>query len=375
MAVRIIVTFLGLALIVGILAGVKVSQFQAMAAMGESMSPPSEVISTVPVQATQWEQIRRSVGTLEAKRGVMITAELTGRVDQILFDSGAVVEKGALLIEQNIETEAAQLRSAEASLALAKANLKRSKDLFKKRVVSQSQLDAADAEYKAAQAQVENARVTLERKSIRAPFKGKLGIRQVNVGEDLAPNQPIVSLQTSDPMLVNFSLPQKDLSVTRLGLEVRLQSDAVPGRVYKGTITAINPEVNARSRNVLIQATLANEDGLLLPGMFASVDIVMPEKRQVTYVPLTAIQYATFGDSVFVIESENSESGETTYTAQQQFVQLGQSQGDYIEILKGLTEGQVVASAGLFKIRNGAPVAINNDIAPSYEQSPNPLDR
>ena len=375
MAVRIIVTFLGLALVVGILAGVKISQFQAMAAMGKSMSPPSEMISTVPVQAGQWEQVRRSVGTLEAKRGVMITAELTGRVDQILFDSGAVVEKDTLLIEQNIEAEAAQLRSAEASLALANANLKRSKDLFKRRVVSQSQLDAADAEYKAAQAQVENARVTLERKSIRAPFKGRLGIRQVNVGEDLAPNQPIVSLQTSDPMLVNFSLPQKDLSVIQLGLEVRLAPDAVPGTIYKGAITAINPEVNARSRNVLIQATLGNEDGLLLPGMFSSVEVVMPEKRQVTYVPLTAIKYATFGDSVFVIEGEDSESGETTYTAQQQFVQLGQTKGDYIEVLQGVKEGQVVASAGLFKIRNGAPVAINNNIGPTYEQSPNPLDR
>lgn len=375
MAIRIFVTLFGLIVVIGALVVVKGLQFKAMADMGASMVSPPEVISTTVVEQTEWEQTRHTVGTLEAQKGVTITAEFTGRVDEILFTSGAEVQEGDILIQQNIDAEKAQLRSAEASMALAKANLQRSKELLTKRVVSQSQFDASDAEYKAAQAQVENVQVTIDRKSIRAPFTGRLGIRQVNEGEDLSPNQPIVTLQTANPMLVNFSLPQQALAVLDLNLEVRVNSDAIPNYRYMGKITAINPEVNSKSRNVLVQATLNNDNGRLLPGMFASVEVVMPQTRNVTYIPITAIKYATFGDSVFVIEEQKSETGEVSMQAQQQFVQLGEAQGDFIEVLSGVEVGQVVASAGTFKLYSGANVAINNDVAPTYEQSPNPADR
>ncbi len=372
---RILLTGLGLVLLVGLLAGVKVQQFMAMAEMGASMMPPPEVIATGEVTEEQWEQTLRSVGTLEAVRGVTITADFSGRVETINFVSGAEVKKGDLLLQQNIESEQAQLSAAEANLALAKANLSRAKELLTKKVASQSQYDAAEAEFKAAQAQVENVQVTIRKKSVRAPFDGKLGIRQVNLGQDIQQGEPIVTLQTSDPMLVNFNLPQKDLAVLALNQSVRLATDAVPGHIYTGRITAINPEVSARSRNVLVQAQLDNDNARLLPGMFATVEVVMPAKRTVISVPVTAVRYATYGDSVFVIEKTKNDDGSEALIAKQQFVQLGEARGDFVEVLKGVKAGTTVATAGLFKISNGAAVAVNNEVAPDYELSPNPLDR
>ncbi len=375
MVIRYAVTILGLLLLIGVLAGLKITQFQAMAEAGKAMKPPAEVVSSTVIKREQWEQTLRSVGTLEAVRGVTITAEFSGRIDQILFNSGSHVEQGALLLQQNIDAEKAQLRAAEASLALAKANLARSQELLTKRVVSQAQYDAADAEYKLAQAQVENIQVTIDKKSIKAPFAGRLGIRKVNLGQDIQKGQAIVTLQTANPMLVNFSFPQQQLADLALGLEVRVTSDAVPGHSYSGKITAINPEVNAQSRNVLVQAQLDNDNDKLLPGMFAVASVVMPEQRSVLSVPLTAIRYATFGDSIFVLEGSQGDDGEKTLTATQQFVQLGEARGDFVELLEGAQEGSVVATAGLFKLRNGAPVAVNNKVVPNFEHDPAPANR
>lgn len=376
MAIRIFIVTIGLLVLIGVLGGLKVSQFQAMAQAGASMVPPPEVVSSQAVKRENWEQVRRSVGSLEAVRGVTVTADFSGRVDSVLFVSGAEIKKGGLLLQQNTDAEQAQLRAAQANLALAKANLTRSKELLAKRVASQSQYDAADAEYKAAQAQVENIEVTIAKKTISAPFDGRLGIRQVNLGQDIQQGEPIVSLQADEEMLINFSLPQKDLAVLSLGLVVRVTTDAVPGREYTGIITAINPEVNVKSRNVLVQAKLNNDNHKsLMPGMFASVVVVLPKQRSVLSVPATAISYATYGDSVFVLHEEKNEAGNAAVVATQQFVQLGEARGDHIEILKGITEGQAVATAGIFKLRNGASVTINNDVVPAFETNPNPADR
>ncbi|WP_053979566.1 efflux RND transporter periplasmic adaptor subunit [Marinagarivorans algicola] len=375
MVIRYVVTILGLLLLIGALAGLKVTQFQAMAEAGKTMKPPAEVVSSTLIKREQWEQTLRSVGTLEAVRGVTVTADFSGRVDEILFTSGSEVQKGALLLQQNIDAEKAQLRAAEASLALAKANLMRSKELLAKSVVSQSQYDASDAEYKSAQAQVENLQVTMAKKSVKAPFSGRLGIRKVNLGQDIQKGEAIVTLQTTNPLLVNFNLPQQNLKDLQLGLEVRIKTDAVPDRIYTGTVTAINPEVNTHSRNVLVQAKLNNDDEKLLPGMFAVVTVAMPEQRSVLSIPLTAVRYATFGDSVFVLEESEDDNGEKTLKATQQFVQLGEARGDFIEVLEGVQEGDVVATAGLFKLRNGAPVAVNNAVVPTFERDPTPANR
>jgi membrane fusion protein (multidrug efflux system) len=372
MAIRILITVFGLLLLIGVLAGLKITQFQAMAAAGATMLPPPEVVSSSTVERENWEQIRRSVGSLEAARGVTITADFSGRIDEILFASGSDVKKGDLLVQQNFDAEASQLRAAEASLALTKANLARSSELLTKGVVSRAQYDSADAEYKAALAQVDNVKVAIAKKSIKAPFDGRLGIRKVNLGQDIQQGEAIVTLQTADPMLVNFSLPQQELAILELGMAVRLKTDAVPGHTYSGEITAINPEVEAKSRNVLVQAILKNDNRKLLPGMFASVEVILPEKRSVVSVPVTAVRYATYGDSVFVLAQDASS---TQLTATQQFVQLGEARGDYIEVLKGLDEGAVVANAGLFKLRNGSSVTLNNEIMPTFEHTPNPVDR
>lgn len=375
MVIRYAVTIVGLLLLIFALVGLKATQFQAMADAGKTMLPPPEVVSSAVIEKEQWEQSLRSVGTLEAVRGVTITADFSGRVDEIFFASGSEVKKGELLLQQNIDSEMAQLRAAEANLALAKADLSRSKELLAKRVLSQSQYDAADAQYKSAQAQVENVQVAINKKSIRAPFAGRLGIRKVNLGQDIQQGEAIVTLQTANPMLVNFNLPQQDLNKLQLGLSVKLKTDAVPGHVYSGQITAINPEVNAQSRNVLVQAKLDNNNEKLLPGMFATLTITMPQQRSVLSIPLTAVRYATFGDSVFVINETTTDQGETQLITTQQFVQLGEARGDFVEILKGVQEGDVVATAGLFKLRNGAAVAVNNDVVPTFEREPTPANR
>jgi membrane fusion protein, multidrug efflux system len=374
MAIRLIVTLLGLLLLIAALASVKILQFKAMGEAGASMMPPPEVVASGKVERVSWEQLRHSVGTLEAVRGVTVTADLPGRVDGIVFNSGAEVKKGDLLIQQNTDAEQAQLRAAEASLALAKADLARTKELLAKKVVSQSQFDAADAQFKAAAAQVENSRVAIDKKTVRAPFDGRLGIRQVNLGQDLQQGAPIVTLQTTNPMLVNFSLPQRDLPVLAMGLKVRVTTDAVPGETFIGSVTALNPEVNSRSRNVLVQATLDNPNNKLLPGTFASIEIVLPESRSILVVPITAISYATYGDSIFVLEPKN-ENGTESWVAKQQFVQLGEARGDMVELLKGAQEGADIAVSGLFKIQNGASVSVNNSVKPVFETTPNPVDR
>jgi membrane fusion protein, multidrug efflux system len=221
---------------------------------------------------------------------------------------------------------------------------------------------------------VENSRVAIDKKTVRAPFDGRLGIRQVNLGQDLQQGAPIVTLQTTNPMLVNFSLPQRDLPVLAMGLKVRVTTDAVPGETFIGSVTALNPEVNSRSRNVLVQATLDNPNNKLLPGTFASIEIVLPESRSILVVPITAISYATYGDSIFVLEPKN-ENGTESWVAKQQFVQLGEARGDMVELLKGAQEGADIAVSGLFKIQNGASVSVNNSVKPVFETTPNPVDR
>ncbi|MDZ7924179.1 MAG: efflux RND transporter periplasmic adaptor subunit [Marinagarivorans sp.] len=375
MAKKMVVSVFGLLLLIALLAVIKGMQFGAMATAGASMQPPPETVSSSVVARAQWEQTLRSVGTLEAVRGVTITADYAGRIDEVLFVSGATVEKGALLLQQNTDSEQAQLRAAEASMALSKANLTRAKELLAKKVVAQSQYDAADSEYKAAVAQYENIQVTINKKSVKAPFAGRLGIRKVNLGQDIQQGEAIVTLQTSDSMMVNFNLPQKNLAVLAAGFSVRVSTDAVPGHIYQGKIAAINPEVEVRSRSVLVQAELLNDNNRLLPGMFVSVEVVLPKPRDVLMIPATAVSYATYGDSVFVLTEIANEAGTKVLTATQQFIQTGESRGDFVEVLKGVNADDVVASSGLFKLRNGSPVAVNNSVVPEFELNPQPADR
>jgi RND family efflux transporter, MFP subunit len=370
-----LVTIAGLIGVLLVIAGVKGSQIMSLIKMGETMVPPPTVISATQVEQQQWEQVLNTVGTLEAVQGVVVTADNPGRVTDILFTAGTEVKAGDVLIHQDTSSEKAQLRAAEASVALAKANLDRVSALFKKKVSSRSELDASEARHKEAVAQADNIRTSIDKKTVKAPFDGRLGIRLVNVGSDLSTGSPIVSLQEVDPIYVNFSLPQRDLPKLAAGLKVRLSSDAVPGRVFDGDISTINPEIDPATRSVKVQATLSNEDLSLLPGMYAKVEIVLPQAEPVLVVPVTSVSYATYGDSVFIVEEEkNEESGETSQVVRQKFVRLGETRGDFVTIKAGVEEGETVVSTGVFKLRNNAPVNINNETQPEFSLNPTPED-
>ena len=364
---RIAVAVLGLIAIIAGLAFVKFDQIVSMIEAGESMSPPATAITAVDVQAVTWETSLQTIGTLEAAQGVVITADLPGRVTALFFDGGERVKNGDLLVEQDVSTESAQLSAAESDLVLAQNNLDRVARLFRSKVVSRSELDAARSQATLAEAQVDNITSSLDKKQISAPFDGRLGLRLVDIGQDLSQGVPIVSLQAFDPMRVNFSLPQKALATVSSGLDVRVTTSAVPNTVFTGKITAIDTEINTSTRTVRAQATLdaqADKDdssnaGLpdLLPGMFANVEVVLPIKRELLIIPLTAVSFATYGDSVFILE----ENDQSQLIARQQFVQLGERRGDFVEVTKGLEASQTIANDGVFKLRQGAPVVINDE--------------
>ncbi|MEM9103749.1 MAG: efflux RND transporter periplasmic adaptor subunit [Pseudomonadota bacterium] len=369
---KFILTFICLFVLGAGLSFIKASQIMTMINVGATMQPPPEVVNTFTVEQQNWQNRLKSVGSLEAVRGVTLTADLSGRIEQILFKSGTEIEKGEILVVQNIASEQAQLKSAEANVALAKSELARNKDLLTKKLISQAEFDATEASYKSAQADAENIRVQIDKKYIKAPFSGRLGIRRVNLGQDINEGQAIVTLQNANPMLVNFNLPQKNLAQITLGLSVAVTTNSQPDQQFTGVITAINSEVDPITRNLLVQAELDNSESLLAPGMFVEVAVLLDTQQSVIVVPITAINYATYGDSVYVLEATE---GEGNFIARQQFVQLGQSRGDFVVINKGLTPGQVVASSGLFKLRNGITINIRNDVTPTYQLDPQPQDR
>ncbi|MFT6304510.1 MAG: membrane fusion protein (multidrug efflux system) [Granulosicoccus sp.] len=358
---KILLAVVGLLVVVGAIAAVKGYQIRDLIAAGSSQSQPPTAVTAASVERAQWETTIRSIGTLEAAQGVVVTADVPGRVAKLFFDGGERVSAGALLLAQETSTEDAQLSAAESDLDLAESNLDRVSRLYRSRVVSRAEFDAAQSQSSAAQAQLDNITASLDKKQITAPFDGRLGLRLVNIGQDLSQGVAIVSLQALDPMRVNFSLPQKALAQIRDGLKVRVTSNAVPNRIFEGNITAINTEIDIQTRTVRTQATLkvstdddSKEIPTLLPGMFANVEVVLTDIKDVLMIPLSAVSFATYGDSVFILENNENDQ----LSARQQFVQLGERRGDFVEVTKGLEEGQSVANDGVFKLRNGATITI-----------------
>jgi len=362
-------TLLGLTLVVAALFATIGAKFQRA---GEGSPPPPTAVASELVTGGQWETRLRSVGALEASQGVLLTADIAGRIASINFEAGSTVEKGELLVVQEVSSELTQLEAAEAEKSLAAASLNRVTRLYRQRLVSRSEYDTAEAAFKSASAQVESVEATLDKKNIIAPFSGRLGIRQVNLGQNITAGTPIVSLQAADPMLLNFSLPQQQIARVTSGLDVQLRVDALEDQVFTGKITAINSEIDAATRSVNLQATFANPDGVMLPGMFVSVEVILPNKQDVLMVPITAISYSSFGDSVFVVEEQTAETqgAQTQLIARQQFVQLGTSRGDFVSVLEGLEEDQRVVTEGVFKLRNNAPVSLNEAVKPVYQLNP-----
>jgi len=370
---RILLSILGLLLVIGLLAGIKGLQIFKMVGKGKSFTPPPETVTTVQTHPDSWETSLPAVGSLEAVQGVTVAAELPGKVAHIAFTPGTQVQAGSILLQQDTSSEEAQLQAAEAQAALAKVNFERLRQLIESNAVSKAAYDDGEAKHKEAIAQANTIRATIAKKTIRAPFSGRLGIRLVNLGQILKEGEPIVSLQALDPIFINFLLPQQDLSRIRPGFPVRITSDALPGQTVVGKITAINPQADNATRNVRVQATAANKEEQLHPGMFATVSVVLPAKNQVLTIPATAVLPAPYGDSVFVVEEKtNEKTGKPGLVVRQQFVRLGEKRGDFVAIVSGLDAKATVVSSGVFKLRNGQSVVVDNTLNPKFNLNPKP---
>jgi len=370
---KIIIAIIGLVVLTGVLGGIKGLQISRMIA--QKKQPLPETVTTAVAHTENWESVLTSVASLVAVQGVMVSAEMTGKVVQIAFEPGTTVQAGDLLVQQDIAAETAQLRSAEATVALTKITLERARKLLAQNTSSQSVYDNADAQHKQAVAQVDNMRALIAKKTIRAPFTGALGIRLVNLGQILSSGNAIVSLQALDPIFVNFSLPQQQLARISTGLTVLVKTDALPDQVIEGTITAINPQVETATRNIMVQATVKNTRHRLRPGMFVSVTVMLPEQNTVLAIPATAVLNAPYSDSVFIVEDDkNDKNSPPARVVRQQFVRLGLRRGDFAAVIAGLKEGETVVSTGVFKLRNGQAVAVDNTLAPEFKIAPTPND-
>ncbi len=364
---------LGLVGIFLLFAGIKALQIVTMIKAGKAMVPPPTTVTSAVVKQADWQPTVSAIGSVSPVQGATISAELAGRVSEIDFESGAKVQKGQLLLKLDVAAEEAQLRSAKADLELMKSELDRAQNLSKGNVISKSELDTAKAKYDAAKAAVDNMRATIDKKAISAPFAGVAGIRYVNPGQMVAVGDKLVSLQTLDNVFVDFSLPQNDLAKVAVGLEVKVTTDAVPGREFKGTLSAINSSIDSATRSVQVQATLENKDHTLRPGMFAKVEVLLPQKVSTLFIPATAVSYAPFGDSVYVIEKkQNKETKKDELVLRQQFIRLGESRGDFVAVTEGLKKGQEVVGTGAFKLRNGMNVVVDNKLAPKPQLAPTP---
>jgi len=372
---KILFATVAVCLLVGAITFTKLGQFTAMGEAAQNMVLPPETVTAMLVEDRQWEQTIIATATVTAVQGVMVSAETDGRVSQIDFVSGSLVNTSDVLIQLDTASEDAQLASAEATSALAKASLTRVRKLSKQNLTSQDALDSAEAKVKETVAQAHNVRALIAKKTIRAPFSGRLGLRLVNLGQILREGDAIVSLHTLDPIYVDFSIPQKTLLRMKPGLEVRVTVDAAPDVTFIGKILATNPDVDLATRSVRVRTKITNPDEVLRPGMFANALVVMPEKQTVLPVTATAVAYATFGDSVFVVEEQkNEQSGETEQVLRQQFVRLGQAHGDFIDVIDGLNAGETVVTSGVFKLRSGMKVIIDNTLAPEPSLDPHPSD-
>lgn len=365
---KLAVTFILLLLVLGILAGIKFFQINALIQSAKTMQIPPEAVSTIQVQEQQWRAVIRSVGTVDAVYGVTLAAEEGGRVTEIAFESGDEVKKGTVLVLLDSSSEQAQLLAAEAVYDLAKINLNRTRELRASSTIAQSELDTAEARAKEAEAQTENLKAIIARKTVVAPFDGVLGIREVNHGQYVRPGDPIVTLQSAGSRYVNFFVPQQNLSWIRNGLEVEVSGEAIAeGEPMKGKVTAIESTVDVATRNIQIQATLEDKEGRLKPGMFVNVQLFKDGEREVLTIPSTAVLFASYGNSLYIVESAKEGEG---LVANQHFIRLGESKGDFVEILEGVKKGDEVVRAGAFKLRHGIPVVINNENTPELETDP-----
>lgn len=359
----------------GGLAGVKVLQIRKLMAAGAAYVPPPESVSSTEVRPEQWQNALSAIGSLSAVQGVTLTPDIPGTVREIAFESGAVVKENDLLVRLDTSSEEAQLRAIQAQLELARTNLERVKTLRTENTVSQSELDTAESAVKQLSANAETIQTTIQKKTIRAPFAGRLGIRLVNLGQYLEAGKPIVSLQALDHIYADFSLPQQDLAKLKPGMAVRITTDTYPGRNFEGTLTAINPALDSITRSVTLQATLDNPSQALRPGMFVRAQVLLPDHQDVLVIPATAVLSAPYGDSVYVLETRPATNqSPAQLVVRQQLIRTGVARGDFVSVESGLKAGERIVSSGLFKLRNGMAVVENNELTPKAAEAPRPSE-
>jgi membrane fusion protein, multidrug efflux system len=359
-------------IVIAILGTIKTLQIRKL--MSQTFEMPPTSVTSLAAQAEDWIPALKAVGSTAAVQGVMVSTDQPGIVTKINFESGQTVKEGDLLVQLDVSQEEAQLRSAQAQQKLAGLNLQRQQNLIKSRVSAQSELDTAQAQYDQTSAAVLEAKARVDKKTIRAPFSGVLGIRQVNLGQYLQSGAQVVPLQALDPIYVNFWLPQQTLSRLAAGQEVIVKADGVPDKDFKGTLNAVDSIVDEATRNVRVQATVKNPDSMLRPGMFVNAEVPQKEVYRHVILPATAIQYAPYGDTVYIIEDMTGPNGQSYKGVRQQVVKTGETRGDRVAIVSGVNEGEEVVTSGVFKLRQGAPVSVNNSIVPENSNAPKPED-
>lgn len=360
--------------LLGGLGFLKFKQVEAAMQAGASFQPPPEAVTSIVAQRDQWAATMGVIGTMEAVHGVTVSADLPGVVERISFESGQSVSTGDVLVELDTRQERAQLASLEAQSELARVNYGRMQQLVNAGVISRMDYDQATSQQKATEANVAEIRATIARKTIRAPFSGILGIRKVNLGQYLAAGAPMVVLQSLNPIYVDFGVPQQTAAQVKVGSKLRVASEDLAGHGFTGRVTALDSVIDETTRNVQVQATLANPEGKLRPGMFVQVDVGVGASRAAITLPASAISYAPYGDSVFVITDLKDPKGQTYRGVRQQFVKLEGSRGDQVAVISGVNPGDEVVTSGVFKLRNGAAVQVNNKVQPGNNPAPKPED-
>jgi len=374
MAKRMVLTLTVLTILLGGLGFVKFRQVEAAIAQGRSFRIPPTSITTVVAQRETWPSTLTVIGSAAAIQGVTVSADLPGTIDKIHFESGQWVQEGDVLVELDTRQERAQLASLEAQRDLARINYDRAQQLVKAGVISRSDYDNATAQQKATEAQVGDIRAAIARKTIRAPFSGVLGIRQVSLGQYLAAGQAIVALESLSPIYVNFGVPQQHMTEVALGRVLRVTNSDLPGMAFSGRINALDSVISEETRNIQVQAILTNKENKLRPGMFVQVELPLGEPREVVPLPASAINYAPYGDSVFVVVDMKDPQGNTYRGVRQQVVKIEGSRGDQVAVTSGVNPGDEVVSSGVFRLRNGAPVQVNNTVKPGNNPAPKPED-
>jgi membrane fusion protein, multidrug efflux system len=375
MAKRMVLMLVVMLALVGGLGFIKYKQVEAAIAQGAAFQIPPTAVTTVVAQKDTWPSTLGVIGTAAAIQGVTVSADLPGTIDKIHFESGQWIKEGQILVELDTRQERAQLASLEAQRDLAGINYGRAQQLVKEGVIAKQEYDNAAAQQKATEAQVGDIKAAIARKTIKAPFSGVLGIRQVSLGQYLAAGQAIVSLQTLSPIYVNFGVPQQETGRVIPGHVLRITNSDLPGMAFTGRITALDSVISEQTRNIQVQSIVTNKDNKLRPGMFVQVELPLGSPRQIIALPASAINYAPYGDSVYVVaDMKDPKSGKAYRGVRQQVVKIEGSRGDQVAVTSGLNPGDEVVSSGVFKLRNGAPVVVNNTVKPSNSTSPKPED-